>query len=101
VTAVFGVAENFAGFVEDALGNRCSRRYGTFFSEKIRFAPLFPRFKRIPVVFAGEANAKTFIDMQADDLHARAARKVITFLPQRSVCGFIVFADAQLNVVDD
>lgn len=97
MTSVFRVAENVSRFRKHLLRKRRGRCDASFLRQKVGLAPLFPRFQRIALGFAGKANAKPLVDVQTHDLHARTARKVLAFLPERSVGGFVELADAKLN----
>lgn len=95
MAAVFGVAEDFAGFGERGLRDAGAVADRTFFGEEVRFGPVFPRFERQAVNFGGEAHAEAFFQVQTDEQHARSAREVRAVLPERAVRGLIGLADSQ------
>ena len=94
VAAIFSFAQHFSRFGERSLRQIARRFDRAFFSKELDFVPVFPSFQWLAVCFAGESNAKALFDVQSNDLDARAAGKVRTFLPECAVRRVVEFSDS-------
>jgi len=95
VTTVLGIVEDFTGLCEHCRRHFLLRAlYRPVLCEKVAFAPIFPGLERLTVDLRREANAVSLIEVKADDLDARPARKVRSVLPQRAVGRGVVGADS-------
>jgi len=93
MAAIFGFVQHLACFGECRLRQVPRRFDRAFFSKKIELVPIFPCFERFAGFFTRKSDAKTLIDMQSDDLDARAAGKVRSLFPERAVRRVVEFSD--------